>query len=377
METLLIDPAKPLDPPAPPPLRSVHTTSFPPLLRQLGGSLLVTTYQAGKLVVVRDDGEHINTHFRNFPSPMGLALSGDRLALGTRCQVWEFHNVPAVAAKLAPAGRHDACFLPRSCHVTGNVQIHEMAWAGAELWFVNTRFSCLCTLDRDHSFVTRWRPPFVTALAPEDRCHLNGLGLRDGRPRYASALGTTDSAGGWRGDKSQGGVLIDIPSGEVIARGLSMPHSPRWYDGRLWLLESGTGTVGVVDPDTGRYEPIATLPGFTRGLDFCGRYAFIGLSQVRETAVFSGIPITDRLKERTCGVWVLDINTGKTVAFLKFEDALQEIFAVQVLPGRRYPDLINDDQTLLDDSFVLTDEALQAVPGPLKTSAGGAVRAGE
>ncbi len=351
----------------PPPLRSVHTTSFLPLIRQLGVSLLVTTYQAGKLVIVREDGEHINTHFRNFPSPMGLAVAGDRLALGTRSQIWEFHNVPAAAMKLSPAGRHDACFLPRSCHVTGNVQIHEMAWSGTELWFVNTRFSCLCTLDRDHSFVARWRPPFISALAPEDRCHLNGLGQRDGRPRYVSALGTADTAAGWRSGKARGGVVIDVPSGEVIARGLSMPHSPRWENGRLWLLESGTGTVGLVDVENGRYEPIASLPGFTRGLDFCGPYAFIGLSQVRETAVFNEIPITDRLTERTCGVWVIDTRTGQTVAFLRFEDAVQEIFAVQVLPGRRYPDLINTDDSLLDDSFVLTDEAIRAVPGRFQT----------
>lgn len=348
----------------PPPLRSVHTASFPPLLRQLGVSLLVTTYQAGKLVIVRDEGDHLNTHFRNFQAPMGLALSGDRLGLGTRWQVWEFHNIPAAAAKLPPAGRHDACFLPRSCHVTGNVQIHEMAWAGEELWFVNTRFSCLCTLDRVHSFVSRWRPPFVSALTPEDRCHLNGLGMFEGRPRYVTALGDTDTPAGWRANKAHGGVLIDIESGAILARGLSMPHSPRWYAGKLWLLESGTGTFGVVHTDSGRYEPIAEVPGFTRGLDFYGSFAFIGLSQVRETAVFSGIPITERLTERTCGVWVVDIRNGQTVAFLRFEDALQEIFAVQVLPGRRFPDLINDDQTVLDDSFVLTDEALGAVPPP-------------
>jgi uncharacterized protein (TIGR03032 family) len=350
-----------------PPLRSVHTSSFPPLMRQLGVSLLVTTYQAGKLVIVRANGDHLNTHFRAFESPMGMALAGDRLALGTRHQVWEFHNVPAVARKLPPTGQHDACFLPRSCHFTGNVQVHEMTWAGDQLWFVNTRFSCLCTLDRNHSFVSLWRPPFVSALTPEDRCHLNGLGMVEGRPRYATALGETDVPHGWRKDKVRGGVLIEVPSGETIARGLSMPHSPRWYAGKLWLLESGTGTFGVVDPDTGRYEAIATLPGFTRGLDFYGRYAFIGLSQVRETAVFSGIPITERLTERTCGVWVVDIRAGQTVAFLRFEDALQEIFAVQIVPGRRYPDLINDDQTLLDDSFVLTDEALEAVPAPLRT----------
>jgi hypothetical protein len=178
------------------PLRSVHTANFPALLDQLGISLLVTTYQAGKLVVVRSEGERLNTHFRRFASPMGLAVAGDRLALGTSLQIWEFHNIPAAAAKLEPAGRHDACFLPRSCHVTGDVQIHEMAWADEELWFVNTRFSCLCTRNVIHSFVPRWRPPFITALTPEDRCHLNGLGVRDGRPRYVTALAQSDQPAG-------------------------------------------------------------------------------------------------------------------------------------------------------------------------------------
>ena len=127
--------------PAAPSLRAVHTPNFPALLRGLGGSLLVTTYQAGKLVMVRDEGDHLNTHFRTFQSPMGLALHGERLAIGTTVQVWEYVDVPAVAAKLEPPGRHDACFLPRDCHVTGNIQIHEMAWgAGNELWVVNTRF---------------------------------------------------------------------------------------------------------------------------------------------------------------------------------------------------------------------------------------------
>ena len=159
-------------------IRAVHTPIFPALLRGSGGSLLVTTYQAGKLVMVRDEGDHLNTHFRAFQAPMGLALQGDRLAIGTTAQVWEFVDVPAVTAKLEPAGRHDACFLPRSSHITGNVQIHEMAWGkGEELWFVNTRFSCLCTMDRTASFTPRWRPPFVTALEPTDRCHLNGLGM--------------------------------------------------------------------------------------------------------------------------------------------------------------------------------------------------------
>jgi uncharacterized protein (TIGR03032 family) len=356
----------------PEPLRAVHTSNFPELLRWVEASLLVTTYQAGKLVMVRDEGDHLNTHFRGFQAPMGLALAGERLAIGTEMQIWEFHNVPAVTARLDPPGPHDACFLPRACHVTGNIQVHEMAWAGDELWFVNTRFSCLCTLDRSYSFVPGWRPPFISALEPSDRCHLNGLAMEGGRPRFVTALGETDDRAGWRGNKARGGIVIDVPTGEILTRGLSMPHSPRWHAGRLWVCESGAGTLGVVDPGTGRYEPVAAVPGFTRGLDFAGNLAFVGLSQVRESAVFSGIPITDRLSqsERTCGVCAVDMASGNVVALLRFEDAVQEVFAVQVLPGKRYPELINDDSKLLENSFVLPDEALRDVPDPLRARSG-------
>jgi uncharacterized protein (TIGR03032 family) len=345
----------------------VHTSNFGLLLEQLGITLLVSTYQAGKLVLLRADGGVINTHFRSFNVPMGVACDGERLAVGTAVEIREFHNVPAVARKLEPAGKHDACFLPRTSHVTGNVQIHEMAWAGDELVFVNTRFSCLATHTTNHSFVPYWRPRFISALAPEDRCHLNGLGLRDGQVRYVTALGETDDPAGWRRNKKSGGILIDVPTGEVIASGLSMPHSPRWYGERLWVLDSGNGGISMADEATGRLTSVTQLPGFTRGLDFCGRFAFVGLSQVRETAVFSGIAIAER-PERSCGVWVVDIVTGQVVAYLKFEDAVQEIFAVQVLPAR-FPDIINDNPALIADTFVLPDQALGEVTPALRDPA--------
>jgi len=391
---------------SPAPLRSVHTTNFPAILDQLGISLLVTTYQAGKLVVVRPDIENrsvINTHFRGFNKPMGMAVGNERLAVGTAQEIIVFRNVPAVAARLEPHGKHDACFLPRSLHVTGDIQIHEMAYAGGqrsevrdrrpevgdqnseagtressltsdrspptseELWFVNTAFSCLCTYDEEHSFVPRWRPRFVTELAPEDRSHLNGIGLLDGKPRWVTALGETNTAGAWRENKKDGGILIDLDSEEIIARNLSMPHSPRWHAGRLWMEESGTGSLGFVDSRSERYESIVELPGFTRGLDFAGNLAFVGLSQVRETAIFSGVPITERLKEteRTCGVWAIDIQSGNVIAFIKFEEAVQEIFAVSVLQGMRFPDIINDDPKITGSSFVLPDDALKDVPDSL------------
>jgi uncharacterized protein (TIGR03032 family) len=344
------------------PLRSVHTSNFPQILNYFGISLIVSTYQAGKLIALRADGNVINTHFRVFNKPMGLAADASRLAIGTASQIWQLKNVPAVTQKIEPVGKHDACYLPRSCHITGDIDIHEMAWADNELWFVNTRFSCLCTLDSQYSFVPRWRPKFVTAYSPEDRCHLNGLGIVDNKPKYATALGTTDTLNGWRNKKANGGVLIDIETQEWIAQHLSMPHSPRWHDNSLWVLESGNGSLATVDLASGKLNTIALLPGFTRGIDFYGKLAFIGLSQVRETAVFSGIPLTERLNERTCGVWVVNIETGETLAFLKFEDAVQEIFAVQVLPGIRFPEIIDWDEQLIAASYVLPDEALADVP---------------
>ena len=361
----------------PPPLRSVHTSNLPQILAEGRFSLLVTTYQAGKLVVLRNDSGVLNTHFRNFMKPMGLAVAGGKLAIGCNIDIWEFHNVPAVCPKLDQSDeykdkqvKHDACFLPRRSHTTGDMQIHEMAWVGDELWFVNTSFSCLATRSEVNSFEPRWRPKFITELVPGDYCHLNGLAMRDGRIRYVTALGETNATGGWRDNKRDGGILIDVNSNEVIVRGISMPHSPRWYRNQLWLLESGNGSIGTVDLGSGRYREIAQLPGFTRGLSFLGPLAFVGLSQVRESAVFSGIPLVERLEERTCGVWVLNIDTGQTVAFCRFEDAVQEIFAVEILAGSLFPDLINHDAELIGRSYVLGDAALADVPENLRAKSG-------
>jgi uncharacterized protein (TIGR03032 family) len=374
---------------AKPSLRSVHTTTVPQILNHLGASLAVTTYQAGKLVLLRAEPREgaavLNTHFRSFNKPMGFAWEPGRFALGTNTEVWEFHDMPAAARKLdipeSPA-HHDAAFLPRSVHITGNVQIHEMVWAKAlksdvdgraglsELWFVNTRFSCLAMRSGLYNFVPLWKPPFISVLAPEDRCHLNGVALRDGKVRYVTALAETDTPAGWRENKRSGGVLIDILSNQIIARGLSMPHSPRWHDGRLWVLDSGTGGLGVVDENTGKYQEICRLPGFTRGLDFAGPYAFVGLSQVRESATFSGIAIAEMKQEdRCCGVWIIDTRSGQIAGFVKFMEAVQEIFAVQVLRGLRWPEVLNEDAKRIAESYELPDSALRQVPEAMRQSA--------
>ena len=341
--------------PADSPLRSVYTQSFPEFLNQLGSSMIVSTYQTGKLITARYDGGQLNTHFRDFPRPMGLAVAPGRIAVGTRAEVLDYRNFPAVAPKVEPRGKHDACFLPRNKHFTGDIRIHEIEFAQGELWMVATNFSCLATLDAEHSFIPRWKPPFISALTSEDRCHLNGLCVIDDAPRYVTALGETDEAGGWRENKASGGILMDVESGEIVLTGLSMPHSPRWFEDRLWVLESGKGTLSVADLDAGTVETVAELPGFTRGLLFAGGLAFIGLSQVRETATFGGLPLMERLDERLCGVWAVNPHSGQIAGFLRFEELVQEVFDVALLPGVRYPEIAEEGSDAATNSFVLPE----------------------
>jgi uncharacterized protein (TIGR03032 family) len=342
-----------------------QSQGFTALLHQLGVSLLVSTYQANKLLVVRAIQGGLSTLVRSFDRPMGLAVDGRRLALGTRNQIWQLRNLPHSAGTIAPAGQHDACYVPRSCHVTGDIAVHEMAWAGEELWLVNTRFSCLCTFHPDYSFVPRWRPPFITALTGDDRCHLNGLAMAGSpvtgspvsgsptTPKYVTALAETDTPGGSRAHKLNGGCVIDVPSGETVARGLCMPHSPRIDDGRIWLLESGRGRLTMVDAVTGGSQSISEFPGFTRGLAIHGPYAFIGLSKLRETATSMELPIALRIHELKCGVAAVDLQSGRLIGVLEFRTAVEEIFDVQVLPGLRFPEIIGFEDEGIQGTFIL------------------------
>jgi uncharacterized protein (TIGR03032 family) len=318
-------------------VRYEHSLNLAPILGRLGASLLVSTYQAGKLGVFGVDGDGLTISFHNFERVMGVAVGNGRISVGTTGQVWLLLNDAAIAPRVEPAGRRDACFLARSSHVTGEIQVHEMAWAGGELWLVNTAFSCLCTLDARHSFVPRWRPPFISALAAEDRCHLNGLAVVGGRPRYVTAMSETDTPRGWRPNKASGGCLIDVSTGATVARGFAMPHSPRVRQNKVWLCDSGRGKLVTVRPVDGATEVIAELPGYTRGLAIAGRLAFVGLSKIRETSTFGGVPIAERRDELRCGVAVVDLATGKQVSLLEFHSGVEEIFDVQLLAGSRNP----------------------------------------
>ena len=116
-----------------------------------------------------------------------------------------------------------------------------------------------------------------------------------------------------------------------------MPHSPRWHDGRLWVLESGRGKLAVVDPATGAREDVAEVPGFARGLTFAGRYALIGLSRVREHT-FDGLPLTrDRTEPLQCGVWIVDTVTGEIAGHLAVHRLRTGDLRGRVAPGTPLP----------------------------------------
>ena len=338
---------------------SQHSSSLVELLQKAKSSLIISTYKSGHVIFARA-GEKLDTHVLGFNRPMGMAVDGPRLAIGTGATIESYWNQANLAARVDPDGRHDGVYVPRSTVHTGDVAIHEMDYdADGLLWFVNTRFSCLSTLDMSHSFNAAWVPDWISGLAGEDRCHLNGMAMRDGRPTYVTALARTDTPHGWREHKGTSGVIVEVATNRVVTEGLSMPHSPRWHDGKLWVLQSGLGTLSTVDLDTGEVTQVAELPGFTRGLAFIGRYALIGLSQVRES-VFTGLPITSRADERNCGVWVVDTQTGQIVGLLRFEGAVQEIFDVKVLPGITWPTIVTDAE-VLGSTFVLPPETLARI----------------
>ena len=310
-----------------------HSHDLAQVLERLNASLLISTYQAGKVAVLGSQRRKLSVALHNFDRPMGIAIhpSGDTMAVAAKNKVWMLRNDRHVAANLDRPGDHGACFLSQSAQVTGEIQAHEMAWVGSELWIVNTLFSCLCTLDSRHSFIPRWKPPFISNLAPEDRCHLNGLALLAGRPKYVTAMAQADTAGGWRPNKVETGLLMDIETNEVVADGFAMPHSPCVHMGQIWLLDSGRGALVRVNPKTGQVATTARFPGYTRGLAMIDRFAFVGLSKIRETSTFGGVPIAENRARLKCGVGVVNIQTGELVGQFEFTSGVEEIFDVDLV----------------------------------------------
>jgi len=314
---------------------------FPEWLAAAGISLVFTTYQTNRLFFVglTPDGR-LSGFERLFDRPMGLHATPDRLTMATRYQIRELVNV------LPPDETHegyDRVYVPRRTHVTGALDAHDVHRApDGEILFVNTRYSCLARPSDTHSFRPVWQPPFLSSLVPEDRCHLNGLATDSaGRPRFVTAVSRSDVAAAWRDRREDGGIVIDVETGEIVADGLSMPHSPRLHEGDLYLVNAGTGELGRLDRDTGTFDPIAFCPGYGRGLAFHDGYALVGLSKPRRSRTFQGLALDDALRSKDvdpkCGLFVIELSTGRTAHWMEFTSIIEEIYDVQVLPGVRRP----------------------------------------
>jgi uncharacterized protein (TIGR03032 family) len=323
-----------------PKLELFPSRQFPAWLAEQQVSLALTTYQAGKLLLVGlQPNGRLSVFERTFNRCMGLCGDGQTLWMTSLFQLWRFENV------LQPGQVHDGydrLYVPRVGFTTGDLDIHDVAVErSGRVVFVNTLFSCLATVSDVYSFVPLWRPPFITKLAAEERCHLNGLALEDGRARYVTAVAATDAPEAWREKRRGGGVVMDCQSGEIIAAGLSMPHSPRVYRGELWVLDAGTGFFGRVDRSRGGFEPLTFCPGFLRGMSFAGDFAVVATSQLRENHTFKGLPLDDHLgargAEARCQVAVIDLRTFDLVHSLRFAGVISELYDVITLPGIRRP----------------------------------------
>ena len=313
---------------------------FSSWLDEMQFSLAMSTYQIGKLFLLglNDEGR-LSIFERTFDLCMGLASTANGFFMSSRYQIWRFENLLQQGQTYQG---YDRLYVPQVGYTTGDCDVHDLAVDGdSRLVFVNTAFGCLCSLSETHSFRPIWKPPFISEYVAEDRCHLNGLAMKDGEPAYVTATSRSNVLDGWRDDRLAGGVIVDVVQNELVAAGLSMPHSPRCYQGKLWLCQSGTGEFGSIDLDTGQFNRVSFSPGFLRGLAFHGDYAILGLSKPRHNQTFQGLPLDDALTrwqmEAKCGLEVVDLRSGHTVHSLYFDSLVDELYDVMALAAVRNP----------------------------------------
>lgn len=405
-----------------------HSDNLPQILKSFNIALAFTSYQAGRLMLVRSDGENLDVNFKSFQRPMGLVATEAGITLGVFTEIINFHREDGLLEKIkqpleriedditaprikpkeekadeelekgdveveaieepiadeekvelseeeiekrkkareaflahqeklyAPVDeRVDACFITRSAHYSGMINIHDIDWGDKGLWAVNSSFSCLCTLEPDYSFVPRWKPYFISELVPEDRCHLNGMALKDGKPAYVTTFSKYNEVGMWRKGSKFDGTLMDVEKNEILVDGLAMPHSPRWHQGKVYFCNSGHGLLCTYDPETKQTETIAELPGFVRGMDFYGSIVFVGLSKVRKADVTSPAPLAQKYDETYSGIWVINLEDNSEVGNIKFTGNVDQIYDIAVIPDCSFPELLEPNNPRMRNHFSLPE----------------------
>jgi len=369
---------------------STATDNFAKILKALNISLAVTSYQSARLILVRSDGETIDTNLKAFPRPMGIYADENHITLGTFNQVLEFKRADDILEsikngsldntgnfstkvlekdkekmqelkeqrdeEIAEVRKADALYLPRDSLTTGMINIHDIAWGDEGLWVVNSTFSCLSTLSPDNSFVARWKPKFISKLVPEDRCHLNGMAMLNGKPKYVTTFNMEDSRDSWSEGRIDYGTLIDIDTDEILIEGMIMPHSPKVYKGEVYVCESGLGVVWRYNPITKEKAQVVKLQGFTRGLYFYGGVMFVGLSQVRASEIKTPSPISTMYDETYAGVWMINLEDNTEIGHIKFDGDVDQIYDIAIIPDSTMPELLNVNSSLTRHIFDFRDE---------------------
>lgn len=391
-----------------------YSDNLPAILKQLNISVAFTSYQAGRLMLLRSDGKTLDVNFKSFTRPMGLSATEQGLTLGIFTQVMHFQREDGLLEKIkqplkkieddvtaprikpketeiekiensaseetkeiennilekdskledvkkqkdydeslyAPVDeRVDACFITRASHYTGMINVHDIGWGDEGLWAVNSSFSCLCTIEPDFSFVPHWKPHFISELVPEDRCHLNGMTLRDGKPAYVTTFSTFNESAMWRKSKEFNGTLMDVATNKILVDGLAMPHSPRWYRDKVYFCNSGEGQVCTYDPATGDVETIVEVPGFTRGIAFYGQFMLLGLSRVRASDVTRPAPLAKKYEHTFSGVWLINLDDHSIVGNVSFTGNVDQIYDVAVLADCSFPEVIEPTHPRMRNHF--------------------------
>ena len=372
---------------------SVASDNLPKILKALNISLAVTSYQSARLIFVRSDGNNINTNLKYFPRPMGIYADEERLTIGTFNQVVEFRRSDKLLEnikdgslddvenfskkileqdkkkmkeledermnEIAEIKKANSLYLHRASITTGMINIHDIAWGDEGLWVVNSTFSCLSTLSSDSSFVARWKPKFISELVPEDRCHLNGMAMKNGKPKYVTTFNMENSKDSWSKERIDYGTLIDIDTNEILIEGMIMPHSPKVYKDEIYVCESGHGIVWKYNPITKKKIQVTKLQGFTRGLYFYGGIMFVGLSKTRVSQTKNPIPISITEENTFAGVWMINLEDNSEIGFIKFEGDVEQIYDIAIIPNSTMPELINIDSSITRHIFDFKDEIIE------------------
>lgn len=324
------------------PFTCSFSPQLPELLLKLNCSIAISTYQANKLVFISPVDENRVTQLpRDFTKPMGFEIIGDKMILATKDEVHYFENSKELAAHYPnKKNTYDSLFLPRTTFYSGQVDMHDVALGNDGIWAINTSFSCLCQVTGNFNFIPKWQPKFISKLVSEDRCHLNGLVMLNGKPKYVTALGTTDTIQGWRENIVNGGVLIDVETNEIILDKLPMPHSPLLHNGELYMLLSASGELVKVNVKEKKYEVLKKLDGFCRGMDVCGDYLFVAMSKLRKnSSTFAKLPFAD--KAGTAGIKVIHLPTKAIVGEFVYQSSVEEIYALKILKNSIRPNILN------------------------------------